>query len=194
MHRIEQDPVRFQCSAYVQFQGFVAFLPLVPVRLKSLKAHEPLPAPTTLGEHIKNRRLDLGLTLKEAGKLLGTDEWSVINWEKGRTAPKVYRLPTIIRFLGYNPLPQPRTIAERLVAKRLERGWTRKAASRQLGIDISTLGDWEQGKIILFRKHRRLVAELLGIAKSELDDEMKTRWKATHGQTNAADSLVLSRL
>jgi hypothetical protein len=39
---------------------------------------------------------------------LGTDEGSIMNWEKGRTVPKVYRLPAIIRFLGYNPLPEPR--------------------------------------------------------------------------------------
>jgi ribosome-binding protein aMBF1 (putative translation factor) len=111
----------------------------------------------------------------------------VINWEKGRTVSKVYRLPSIIRFLGYNPLPEPCTIAERLVAKRLERGWSRKVASRHLGIDESTSRDWEHGKIILFRKHRQIVAEVLGIAQSELDAEMKARWTAGHGQTGAAE-------
>jgi DNA-binding transcriptional regulator YiaG len=128
----------------------------------------------------------LKLTLKETGKFLGTDEWSVINWEKGRTFPKVYRLPAINRFLGYNPLPEPRTLAERLMPKRLEFGWSRNVASRHLGIDVSTLRDWEQGKIILFRKHRRLVAEVLGIPKSELDAEMKARWSAVCGKTGAA--------
>jgi transcriptional regulator with XRE-family HTH domain len=92
------------------------------VRLKYLKIKEPLPAPTTLGEHIRQRRLKLKLTLKEAAKLLGTDESSIIQWEKGRSVPRVYRLPAIIRFLGYNPLLEPRTVPERLVAKRLERG------------------------------------------------------------------------
>jgi transcriptional regulator with XRE-family HTH domain len=145
------------------------------VRLKYLKSKDLLPAPTTLGEHIRQRRLKLKLTLKEAAKLLGTDECSVINWEKGRTVPKVYRLPAIIRFLGYNPLPEPRTISERLVAKRLERGWPRKLGARHLGIDVSTLRDWEQGKVILFRKHRRLVAKVLGIPESELDGEMQDR-------------------
>jgi DNA-binding XRE family transcriptional regulator len=135
---------------------------------------------------MKVRRLDLKMTLKEAGKLLGTHEWSIIHWEKGRTVPKVYRLPSIIRFLGYNPLPEPRTIADRLVAKRLEHGWSRKVASRHLGIDESTLRNWEHGKIILFLKHRRLVAEVLGIAQSELDAEMKVRWTAVHGLVGSA--------
>jgi DNA-binding XRE family transcriptional regulator len=100
-----QIPISFQLSVSTEIQGFIAFLPLVPVRLKYLKPKDLLPAPTTLGEHLKKRRLDLKLTVKEAGKLLGTDEGSVINWEKGRTVPKVYRLPAIIHFLGYNPLP-----------------------------------------------------------------------------------------
>jgi transcriptional regulator with XRE-family HTH domain len=72
-----------------------------------LKSEELLPEPTTLGEQIRQRRLKLKLTLKEAAKLLGTNECSIMNWEKGRTVPKVYRLPAIIRFLGYNPLPEP---------------------------------------------------------------------------------------
>ncbi|MGH8728278.1 MAG: helix-turn-helix domain-containing protein [Burkholderiales bacterium] len=110
----------------------------------------------------------------------------MINWEKGRTTPAVYRLPAIIRFLGYNPLPEPKNLSERLVAKRLERGWSRKVAARHWGIDASTLRDWEHGKIILFRQHRARVAEVLRITESELDAEMKARWTAVHGQMGAA--------
>jgi DNA-binding XRE family transcriptional regulator len=98
-----QIPFSLQLSASGRSHGFVAFLPLMPVRLKYLKSEELLPEPTTLAEHIKKRRLDLKLTGKEAGKLLGTDESSIIQWEKGRSVPRVYRLPAIIRFLGYNP-------------------------------------------------------------------------------------------
>jgi hypothetical protein len=68
------DPTFTPTFASSEFHGFIAFLPLVPVRLKYLKSEELLPAPATLGEHIKERRLDLKLTLKEAGKLLGTSE------------------------------------------------------------------------------------------------------------------------
>jgi transcriptional regulator with XRE-family HTH domain len=180
-----QFPFCIQLFASGDFQGSVAFLPLVPVRLKYLKPKDLLPAPTTLGEHIRQRRLKLQLTLKEAAKLLGTDECSIMNWEKGRTVPKVYRLPAIIRFLGYNPLPEPQTISQRLVAKRLERGWSRKVAACHLGIDVSTLKDWEHGKIILFRKHQTLVAKVLAMSVDALEDEMSSRWKAAHRQTSA---------
>jgi transcriptional regulator with XRE-family HTH domain len=170
-------------GAVTLIHRFVAFLPFVPIQLKCLKPQERLPLPITLGEHVRKRRQELGLTLKAVGELLETDERSIINWEKGRTVPKVYRLPAIIRFLGYNLLPEPQTVSERLVAKRLERGWSRKAASRQLGIDESTLRGWEQGKVTLFRKHRRLIAKLLGIPEAGLDIEMKARWKNAYGQT-----------
>jgi ribosome-binding protein aMBF1 (putative translation factor) len=83
------------------------------------------------------------------------------------------------------PLWEPRTFAERITTKWLEQGWSRKLAARYLGIDVTTLRDWEQGKVILFRKHRRLVAQVLGIPESELDGEMKARWRAGHGQTRA---------
>jgi hypothetical protein len=52
-----QIPISFQLSASTEIQGSVAFLPLVPVRLKYLKSKVVLPAPTTLGEHIRQRRL-----------------------------------------------------------------------------------------------------------------------------------------
>ncbi len=128
-----QIPFSLQLSASADFQGFIAFLPFVPVRLKYLKPKELVPAPVTLGEHIRQRRLTLKLTLKETGKLLGTGELSVIHCEKDRTVPRVYFFPAIIQFLGYNPLPEPRTLPERLLAKRLERGWSRRVAARYLG-------------------------------------------------------------
>jgi transcriptional regulator with XRE-family HTH domain len=145
--------------------------------------------PQTLAEHIRKRRLDLKLTLKEAAKLLGTNEGSIINWEKGRATPRVYRLPAIIRFLSYNPLPEPCTLPERLLTKRLKQGWSRKVASRYLGIDVTTLRDWEHGKVILFRKHRRLVAQMLGIPESELDGEMKARWINAHERSAPLTSI-----
>jgi transcriptional regulator with XRE-family HTH domain len=179
-----QLPVSFQISHWPT-SWIHRLLPVDPVRLKYLKPQDLLPAPTRLGEHIRQRRLTLKLTLKHAGKLLGTDEQSINNWEKGRKVPRVYWLPAIIRFLGYNPLPEPRTVPERLLMKRLERGWSRTVAARELGIDQSTLRDWEHGKIILFEKHRTLVANFLGIPQSLLDNEMKTRLGNAHGKTGS---------
>jgi DNA-binding XRE family transcriptional regulator len=45
--------------------------------------------------------MDLGMTQKEAARLLGVDQWTVINWEKGRTEPVKRLVPSITLFLGY---------------------------------------------------------------------------------------------
>ncbi|MHB8743388.1 MAG: helix-turn-helix domain-containing protein [Sulfuricaulis sp.] len=86
-------------------QGFVAFLPYVPVSLKALKP-KPFPeTPQTPGEHLKRCRLSRGLTLPEAAGLLGVDFTTVHHWEKGKTAPSRNRVPVIVWFLGYDLFP-----------------------------------------------------------------------------------------
>jgi len=59
--------------------------------------------PQTLGEQIKKRRLELGLSQKEASKVLGVTSFTVLNWEKGKTEPLPQFMPKIILFLGYDP-------------------------------------------------------------------------------------------
>jgi DNA-binding XRE family transcriptional regulator len=56
-----------------------------------------------LGEHLRKRRIDLGLTQKEAAQRIGADQWTVINWEQGRTKPAVRFVPRILAFLGFDP-------------------------------------------------------------------------------------------
>jgi DNA-binding XRE family transcriptional regulator len=44
--------------------------------------------------------MDLGITQKEAARRIGADQFTVINWEKGRTQPAVRFVPSILAFLG----------------------------------------------------------------------------------------------
>jgi predicted transcriptional regulator len=41
-----------------------------------------------LGEQIKKRRLQLGLSQKVVGKMLGVTSFTILNWEKGKTEPR----------------------------------------------------------------------------------------------------------
>jgi len=93
--------------------------------------------------------------------MLHVNLWTVLNWEKGHTEPPIKSMPAIFRFLGYDPFPEPKTLPERLLAKRREMGWSIKEAAMELGVDEGTWGDWERGKTILFTKHRELVAKHL---------------------------------
>jgi len=173
-----QRPLRSpQCP---QGHGRVAFLPWVPITLKCLKRKEPDFQPRTPGEHVKRRRLQRKLGQKEAAHLLGVTSWTVFNWEKGRTDPPIESMPALVRFLGYDPFPQPTSLPERLLAKRRGMGWSIRKAAGQLGVDPGAWSDWEQGGLILYRTHRKLVARLLGLPIEEVDQEMRARWNRSH--------------
>ena len=115
-----------------------------------LKAPKPLPAAyprelTTIGSHIRKRRLDLGLLQRQVAKQLGVDKSTVNNWEVGATQPMIRCISRIIRFLGYNPFPPAGTIAEQIVCYRRTQGLPREQLAKHLGIDPGTLWRWEAG-------------------------------------------------
>jgi transcriptional regulator with XRE-family HTH domain len=58
-----------------------------------------------LGEHIKRRRLDLGLFQTEVANQIGANPSTIANWEKGNTEPAARFIPAIIGLLGYDPRP-----------------------------------------------------------------------------------------
>jgi transcriptional regulator with XRE-family HTH domain len=138
-------------------------LQLVPLRLKASKPRETDFEPQTLGEHLRKRRLLLQINQKEAASRLGVTPCTVRHWETRRTHPAIEHIPAVIGFLGYDPFSAPTSIAERLLAKRRAMGWSIREAAAHLGVDPTTWGDWEHGKVILFRAHRALVAHLLGL-------------------------------
>jgi DNA-binding XRE family transcriptional regulator len=155
----------------------VAFLPCARLILKGMKPKEVALEPQSLGEHIKRRRLELGLSQPQAAEALSVDPITVLNWEKGKTKPVIRSLPAIFAFLGYAAAAQSATVGERLLHFR---GWSIQAAAQHLGVDPTTWGDWERDELILFRKHRSAVAFLLGLNEQELADEMLARWNAKH--------------
>jgi DNA-binding transcriptional regulator YiaG len=91
--------------ASINTHGRVALLPLVQIRLVAARP-KPYPEhPQTLAEHIKRRRLELGLTRKQAAERLSVDPLSVSTWETGRRQPLIRSMPAILEFLGYDPFP-----------------------------------------------------------------------------------------
>ena len=135
-------------------------MPCLPVTLKALKPKETDFEPQTLGEHIRKRRLQLGLTQKAAGERLGVNSWTVLNWEKGKTEAPIEAMPGIIWFLGYNPFPKPKSLSERLLAVRRVKGWTIREAARRLGVDEATWGQWEKTGIP-WKRHQAMVRTFL---------------------------------
>ena len=99
----------------------------------------------TVGDHIRARRLELKLLQKDVVRLVGVDETTVYNWERGYTRPPLRYMPKIMEFLGYDPAPnEPKTLAEQLLKYRRNRGMTQRALARRIGIDPGTLSRLER--------------------------------------------------
>lgn len=74
----------------------------------TLRARRPLPpgyptALTTVGDHLRKRRLDLGLSFKQAAARLGVHFTTLMNWELRQREPAARFTPAVVRFLGYDP-------------------------------------------------------------------------------------------
>jgi transcriptional regulator with XRE-family HTH domain len=110
-------------------------LPFVRIQLVAPRSSPYPEHPKTLGEHIKKRRVECGLTQRQTATQLGVNASTILNWETGRYEPPVRSMPTIFRFLGKYPFAEPQSIGERLLQKRRERGWPIREAARNLGVD-----------------------------------------------------------
>lgn len=142
----------------------------------SLKSFIPKPynfSPKTLGGHVLKRRLYLKLSQSQLAKLLGVSTETILNWELNYKRPSINHIGKLIKFLGYDPeSPSSNSIADLLLAKRRELGWTQKVAARNLGIDPCTWSSWECGGTIMMREHRRLVASFLRVTEEIIKEKI----------------------
>jgi transcriptional regulator with XRE-family HTH domain len=102
--------------------------------------------PKTIGDQIRKRRLDLGIRQIDAARIIGCNEMSIVNWERGHTLPRINHTAGVTRFLGCNPFPARDTLAMQLVNYRKAFGITQKEFARQIGVDPGTLARWERGE------------------------------------------------
>jgi DNA-binding XRE family transcriptional regulator len=60
----------------------------------------------TIGDAVRRRRLDLGLLQKDVAKIVGCDETTILNWERGHTHPSANHMPQVTIFLAHNGVPK----------------------------------------------------------------------------------------
>ena len=126
-------------------------IPALPFCTATLTAKRPKNSayPTqlvTLGDHIRKRRLDLGLLQREVADQLGVCKSVVWRWEAGETEPELRFLPWIFRFIGGDPRPAPASLGAKLVRWREQKGWSRRRLAAELSVDEGTLWRWESGR------------------------------------------------
>ncbi len=139
---------------------------VLPICRLALQATKPKPLgypskPKTLGEHLKKRRMDLGLSQRDVAERVGADTTSVWNWENNWVAPDGQLVPAILTFLGYDPRPAAGSLGERLVRFREGRGWSQKRLATELGVNPTTLSRWELDKKIPWGNYAIRVNALL---------------------------------
>lgn len=142
----------------------------VPVTLKSLRKKDYSEHPKTLGEHLKKRRRELGLLQREAAARMGILTDTYLNWEKGHTEPAPSQFRPVVAFLGFDPSPPPKTLAERLEAKRRATGVTFGQVAKYLGWDEGTLTRYLNGTWRIPAIRRAALEVLLSAKSTDLTD------------------------
>ncbi len=104
----------------------------------------------------------MGLLQREVAERIGVKEESIYNWENNRSQPKIHLIPGIIKFLGYIPFRLLNgTFAEKLLAFRKTHGFSQRKAAKLLGVDQTTLRDWENGKHKPSRKLKEEISKII---------------------------------
>lgn len=146
----------------------MAALPFCHWTLRAKKAPTPrLPEHLHhLGDHLRRRRLELGLNRTAMAKQLGIEVSSYCRWEKGVTIPELHRRDQIAAHLGYHP-PVPVALDAPLGTKvrawRVAHGLTIAQTASRIGVDAKTLGAFERGRRVS-EATRSAVGRLVGLA------------------------------
>jgi len=100
--------------------------------------------PQTIGQHLRNRRIALGLKQIEVSKILGVTEDSITYWENEGSKPQIQFYPKIVGFLGYNPYQvEEITVGGKIRNYRVKNGLNFRRLSELTGFDPQTLALWE---------------------------------------------------
>jgi transcriptional regulator with XRE-family HTH domain len=146
-------------------------IPALPCCHIALRAQRPLhdsypKSVKTIGDHIRKRRLDLGLLQSEIARQIGVCTSPVCNWEGNESTPVPRFMPAIHTFLGYDPAPKPLSLADRIRLGRRALGLSQRQLAARLAVDPATIRDWETGRNRPSCRNLRAIALLFGSPKS----------------------------
>ena len=103
--------------------------------------------PATIGDKLKNRRIELGLLQKDVANMIGVCEDSITLWENNRNEPSIIYYPKIIIFLGYVPFEiDVSTLGGQIKLYRYLHGLSQEELARKLEVNESTVFHYENNK------------------------------------------------
>ncbi len=121
----------------------------------------------TLADHIRKRRLDLGLWQRTLAETLGVRTETLATWERGQARPLPRHYGAVVRFLGYDPETAEDTFASRLRAVRRRLGPTQEQLAARVGLDEGTIVDLEKHRGSPSERIRRKIRALFRAAEAE---------------------------
>jgi transcriptional regulator with XRE-family HTH domain len=130
-------------------------LPFCHLQIKLLRRQAPdnwittqtsAVSPNTIGQHLRQRRLELHLLQNQVAKRIGVHKASIQNWERGLGKPMIKHLPAIIQFLGYDPSATPNSFPAILIHLRRKLGLTQQDLAQVLAVNPCSVGRWEGGQ------------------------------------------------
>jgi transcriptional regulator with XRE-family HTH domain len=104
-----------------------------------------LKKPTSLGKHLRNRRLLAAQTQRQAAAQIGVLREVYDRWERDETEPTVGFWKRIITLLGYYPMPPDGGSADLVLMARRVQGFSQYALGRKLGVIAKIVRAWENG-------------------------------------------------
>lgn len=136
--------------------------------------------PTTIGGHLRRRRLQLKIFQSEAARRLHVSTVTLSRWECDKVYPTWKHYRSLIEYLGYDPFPScglkdpygneppfvailcPETLGQHLRRRRLELKLTLTECASRLAVDRKTARAWEQGRHLPCREHQKVLIRFLG--------------------------------
>jgi len=148
-------------------------LPFCHIALKIKKPQSDSRYPktiNTLGDHVRRKRLDMGITQMKASEMMGVSYGSLREWERNKYQPWGCSLLKVYAFLGYCPWRPVDTLPKKLTLWRESLGLTRKQLSARVEIQRSTIARWERGAS---RPWNKSLKKLMAYFSKEFGEEVK---------------------
>lgn len=93
---------------------------------------------------------------------MGVTRATVSGWEQMKHTPQTRDIPKIVAFLGYVPeFMTAQSFAKQVRCARMLKGMTQRQFAALLGVDPSTIYQWEKGKSVPSRKLRAVANPFL---------------------------------
>lgn len=120
--------------------------------------------PTTIGEHLRRRRMDLGLYQAQVARQLQVTEDCITYWENGRNQPRLCQYPAIIAFLGYYPFDhETESLGGKIRRYKYEHGLSNEKFAKLLGVDEGTVARWEKDERLPLARSMKKIPSILRI-------------------------------